>query len=253
MAWFSKKKHDTATGKGVGVIPTEPELYRVPTHEELEQKLRDIEEVNRRIDADPGMQALMRDMFGTEPAARPAAPPASMEEVRAHLRTGGISYLASPPADTSTVVPEADELWADAIVASMMGDDAGCLAAYEKALAVTRQAGHRTGEARLLYNIGLAHYKLGHLDRAIEVLLEGRALTESIAAELGREARKLQRFETEVKTDNPRIEVTGVPQIEQWLLEKYLEALAIVYDADSQAAQAAACRDEIKRLHPQGM
>lgn len=258
MGWFSRKKHDGVAGKGTGVVPAAPEPYRVPTDEELEQKLRDIEDVNRRIDENPQMQALMREMFGSEPAPTPVAtpaatPPARMETVREHLRSGGISYLASPPADFPAVAPEAHELWTgDALLASMMGDDAACLAAYEKALEITRRAGHRTGEARLLYNIGLAHYKLGDFGKAIEVLLEGKALTESLAGELGREARKLQRFETEVKTDNPRMEVTGVPQIEQWLLEKYLEALAVAYVADSQADKAAACRDEIKRLRLQG-
>lgn len=250
MGWFSRKKQGSVPGKVTGGRPSEGEPYRVPSDSELRDKLRDIEEVNARIAGDPRMQEVMREMLGQEPAETPQP---RMEQVRENLKAGGLSYIASPPADFPEVAPEAHKLWlGQALIASMLGDDARCLSAFEQALEITRRIGHKTGEARLLYNIGIAHYKLGERDKAIEVLLEGKALTEGIGRELGREARKVQRFEEEVKTDNPRMDVLGVPQIEQWLLEKYLEALATVYEADSQAGKAAGCRNEIKRLYQQG-
>lgn len=257
MGWFSKKKHGVEPDKETGVLPSEHLPYRMPSESEMLDKLRDIEEVNRRIDENPRMQQVMREMLGQEPAEtpQPSTPtPPSMEQVREHLRTGGLSYIASPPADFPDVAPEAHQLWlGQALIASMLGDDARCLSAFEQALVLTRRIGHKTGEARLLYNIGLAHHKLGDRAKAIEVLLEGKALTEDIAPDLAREARKVQRFEEEAKTDNPRVEVLGTPPlIEQWLLEKYLEALAIVYEADSQPDKAAGCRTEIKRLYRQG-
>jgi hypothetical protein len=256
MGWFSKKKQGVVPGSGAGRVPPESERYQVPSESELLDKLRAIDEVNARIAGDPRMQDVMREMLGQEEAEtpRPSTPtPPSPEEVRERLRTGGLSYIASPPADFPDVAPEAHQLWlGQALIASMLGDDGRCLSAFEQALVITRRIGHKTGEARLLYNIGLAHHKLGDRARAIEVLLEGKALTEGVAPELAREARKVQRFEKEMKTDDPTVEVLGTPPlIEQWLLEKYLEALAIVYEADSQADKAAGCRTEIKGLYRQ--
>jgi tetratricopeptide (TPR) repeat protein len=247
MGWFSKKKHDVVPGSGAGRMPSEREPYREPSESELLDKLRAIDEVNARIAGNPRMQDVMREML-------PPTPP-SEDEVRERLRTGGLSYIASPPADFPAVAPEAHQLWlGQALIASMLGDDRRCLSAFEQALVITRRIGHKTGEARLLYNIGLAHHKLGNRARAIEVLLEGRALTEGVAPELAREARKVQRFEKEMKTDDPTVEVLGTPPlIEQWLLEKYLEALAIVYEADSQADKAAGCRAEIEGLYRRSM
>jgi tetratricopeptide (TPR) repeat protein len=250
MGSFSRKEKGSVPGKGPGGRPSGGEPYRVPSDSELRDKLRDIEEVNARIAGDPRMQEVMREMLGQEPAETPQP---RMEQVRENLKAGGLSYIASPPADFPEVAPEAHKLWlGEALLASMLGDDARCLSAFNQALEITRRKGHKTGEARLLYNIGVAHYKLGDLDKAIEILLEGKALTEGLASELGREARKVQRFEEEVKTDDPRVDVLGVPHMEQHLLEMYLEALATVYEADSQAGKAAECRNEIKRLYRQG-
>jgi tetratricopeptide (TPR) repeat protein len=251
MGWFSRKKQAGVPGKRTAGTPSGSEMYRMPSASEMAAKLRDIEEVNRRIDEDPGMQRVMREMFGREPAA---APPLSMEQVMENVRSGGLSYLASPPADFPEAIPEAHELWlGEAFLACMQGDDARCLAKFTEILEITRQKGHKPGEARILYNIGVAHYKLGNLDKAVEVLLEGKALTEEIAGELGREARKLQRDEEELKTDRPTMRLFGTPHIEQQLLEMYLKALTTVYEADSQAGKAAGCRDEIKRLYRQGI
>jgi tetratricopeptide (TPR) repeat protein len=238
MRRISKKK-SSAVGQGARTMPSESELLR---------KLRNIEEVNQRIAASTRLQEVMREMLG-QPAETPRP---SMEQTRENLRRGGLSYLASPPADLPQVAPEAHKLWlGDAVIGSLRGDDALCLAKYRKALEIVRKKGHRTAEARLLYNIGLAHYKLGEYDSAIHVLLEGKTLTKGADRALRREARRVQRFEEEAKTDDPRRDVLGVPDTEPWLLVKYLEALAIVYEADSQAAEAASCRAEIKRLNLQ--
>lgn len=248
MGWFSKRKQGVVPDSGAG---------RVPSERELLDELRAIEEVNARIAGNPRMQDAMREVLGQDrpETPQPSTPtPPSLDEVMGRLRTGGLSYIASPPADFPDVAPEAHKLWlGQAMMGSMLGDDGRCLSAFEQALVITRRIGHRTGEARLLYNIGLAHHKLGDRAKAIEVLLEGKALTEGVAPQLARETRKAQRFEEDVKTDHPMIEVLGTPQlIEQSLLEKYLEALAIVYEADSQADKAAGCRAEIKELYRQG-
>jgi tetratricopeptide (TPR) repeat protein len=253
MRWFSRKKQALPTGKGTGWEPSGADQYRIPSDRELDEKSRAIEEVNRQLDEDPGFQAILRE-FGVTPAERPAERPTgqpgpSMETVMEHVRAGGLSYIASPPADYPEVAPEAHELWlGEALFASMMGDDARCLSVFEQVLEITRHIGQKTGEATVLYNIGVAHYKLGDLDMAIEVLLEGKSLARGLAGELAKEARKAQRFEEEQKTDHPSIDVFGTPRMEQQLLGMYLEALATVYDADSRPEMATGCRDELKRL-----
>jgi tetratricopeptide (TPR) repeat protein len=239
MKRFSSKKKKTAAPSS--------QAYVMPSDAELLQKLRDIEEVNNRIAGNAQLQEVMRKMLGQEPAEPPKP---RMDEVLANARSGGLSYIMGGPADLPERAPKAHKLWAEgAVGGALRGDDAYSLDRFNEALAVIRGAGHKTAEARVLYNIGLAHFKLGNRRTAITTLLEGKSLAQASARELGREARKLQRFEEEVKTDNPRIDVAGVPHIAQAILEKYLEALAIVYDADSQQSKADECRDELKRLH----
>jgi len=238
MKWFSsKKKAATPTGQG----------QAMPSDSELLAKLGNFEEINQRVANFAKQQEAMRK---TPDQGAAATPRALMDTMMANIKVGGLSYIAAPPADLPECAPDAAQLWMDgAFTGSMKGDDAYSLDRFNQALATIRQIGHRTAEARLLYNIGVAHYKLGDRETAINTLLEGKNLAQGSARELGREARKLQRFEEEVKTDNPRIDVAGVPHIEQALLEKYLEALSIVYEADSQTSKADECRDEIKRLH----
>ena len=249
MGWFSRKNRGSVPRKETGATAPGRATYQMPSDDELSQRLRDIEEINARL-AGP-IQQVMREMHGQEPADTPGS---RMETARENVKTGGLSYIASPPADFPAVAPEAHKLWlGDALLASMMGDDLRCLSAFEQCLEITRRIGHKTGEVRLLYNIGVAHYKLGSLKEAIDVLLEGKSMTEGLASELGREARKARRFEEERKTDSPTLDVFGTPHMEQQLLEMYLEALATVYDADSQAGKAAGCRNEIKRLQLQGV
>ncbi len=238
MKWFSsKKKAASPTSHG----------YVMPSDSELLEKLRNFEEINQRVAEFGKQQQAMRK---TPEQGAAANPQAFMDKMRANITVGGLSYLASPPADLPDRAPDAAQLWMDgAFIGSMKGDDAYSLDRFNQALAIIRQIGHRTAEARLLYNVGVAHYKLGDREAAISTLLEGKNLAQESARELGREARKVQRFEEEMKTENPRIDVAGVPHIEQAILEKYLEALATVYEADSQASKAADCRDEIKRLN----
>lgn len=256
MRLFSRKKDTVPSRQAGGPGPSGVAAYQIPSDTELEQKLRDIEDVNRQLDEDPRFQALLREL-GAAPSEKPVetppepAPP-SMETVMVHLGAGGLSYIASPPADFPEVAPEAHQLWlGEALLASMMGDDAKCLSAFERVLEITRRIGHKTGEARVLYNIGVAHYKLGQLDEAIAVLLEGKSLAQGSASGLAREARKAQRFEEEQKTDHPSVDVFGTPRMEQQLLAMYLEALATVYDAAARPDMATGCRDELKRLQSQ--
>jgi tetratricopeptide (TPR) repeat protein len=218
------------------------------TDEYLAARLRDIEEVNRRIDESPEMQAAMDEMLGQAPADFSASDGGKGQLLR-NARFGGLSYIAEPPADFQEVAPEASKLYSDgAVVGTMQGDPAFSLEKFTQALAIARQMGHRPAEARLLYNTGVAYLKLGELDKSIETLQEGRAVAEEASKELGREARKLQRFEEEVHTDRPTVDVLGTPQVEQQILVMFLEALATVYEADSQMDKAAECRNEIKKL-----
>ncbi len=240
MRWLSRKKKGSASSSGTYEVPSERELY---------DKLRDIDEVNQRIADNPQMQEIMRQMLGEDPGEKSGS---SMEEMSGNLASGGLSYLA-PPADLPGIAPDAHQLWlGEAFLGSMRGDDAYSLEKFNEALVTVREKSYVAAEARLLYNIGIAHYKLGDLQEAIAVLLEGRAVTEQATDELEAEARKLQRVEEDVKTDRPSVDVAGVPFSERWLLGRYLDALAIVYDASGQPDKAAECRNESKRLHLKG-
>jgi tetratricopeptide (TPR) repeat protein len=216
----------------------------------LRAQLEEIEAVNRRIAGDPGMQAAMAQLLGRGPAEAPPARPSTPAP-----RTGieSLGYIASPPADFPSVSAEAHRLYIEgAFLGSLKHDPALSLARFGQALEIARQKRHRPGEARLLYNMGVAHVRLGDLDTAIATFLEGKAVTEGAAGELGREARKVRRFEEEAKADDPTVEVFGVPQIDQQLLVMYLEALATVYEARSEVARAAECREAVKRLYRSG-
>jgi tetratricopeptide (TPR) repeat protein len=253
MGWFTKKhkKDDPA-----GSVHLEPRArassdlermpYQVPTSdEEIEQSLRDIEEANRMVAGNAALQEAFARVTGEEPSPRPP----SLEELRDRATAGGLSYIMGPPADLPEVSPEAARLHMEGAMGALTGDDASSLAKFGEALALVRAIGHERAEARLLYNAGVAHYKLGDHQRAIEVLAEGKTVAERISADLRREARKLQRFEEERKIDEPRLEVFGTPDLEQKLLEMFLEALATVYDAIGLPTQASTCRAEVERLH----
>lgn len=218
------------------------------TDEYLAGRLRDIEEVNRRIDESPEMQAVMDEMLGQAPAD-PSAFDGGKGQLLRNARFGGLSYIAGPPADFPEVAPEASKLFFDgATIGTMQGDPAYSLEKFTQALAIAREVGHRSGEARLLYNMGVAYLKLGNLDKSIETLQEGRAVAEEASKELGREARKLQRFEEELHTDKPTVDALGTPQVEQQIPLMFLEALATVYESNSHMDKAAKCRNEIKKL-----
>ena len=206
-------------------------------------KLRgEVEEVNRRIAENPSMQKAMREVLGREPADTPET---KLEKMLKDIKAGGLSYILSPPADFPKVSPEAHRLF---FQGSVQGDPAISLVNFNKALEITRQKGHKACEVRLLYNIGVAHYKLGDLKKAIGVLMQGKSLSEEVATDLRKEARKLQRFEEEMNSRNPNIKVFGTPYEEEQLLIMYLEALTKVYEADSQMGKADECRNEIKML-----
>lgn len=215
--------------------------------EYLAAKRRDIEEVNRRVDESPEMQAVMDEMLGQAPAD-PSAFDGGKGQLLRNTRFGGVSYMAGPPADLPEVAPEASNLFIDGVtIGTIRGDPAYSLEKFTQALAIAREVGHRPAEARLLYNMGVAYVKLGNLDRAIEMLQEGRAVAEGASKELAREARKMQRLEEEMHTDRPTTDVFGVHQVEQQILVMFLEALATVYESNSQMDEAAQCRDEVKK------
>jgi tetratricopeptide (TPR) repeat protein len=238
MAWFSKKRKQQDE--------RERTAYQIPTDAELEQRLRDVDEVNRRIAGDPQLQAVFAALTREEP---PPSPPPTLEELHQRAGSGGLSYIMSPPAGFPELAPEAAQLHMEGVFGSVTGDDRESLAKFTEALALTRAIGNKPEEVRLLYNVGVAHHKIGDDEQAIAVLREGKALAESIAEELAREARKLQRAAEEHKLDEPRLEVFGTPDIEQKLLAMFLEALAKVHEALGQTAEAAECRREVDRLY----
>lgn len=221
---------------------------RKVSREDLEREVRDIQEINRRIDESDELQAAFRSVLGPAPAPPPSP---TRDELHERIAGGGLSYIF-PPADLQSVAPDAFKLFMQGVAAALDPDARVSLERFTQALEITRRVEHKRGEARLLYNVGVAHYKVGDLDRAIAVLLEGKALAVDIADDLAREARKLQRFEEEVHLDQPRVEVFGTPDIEQKLLAMFLEALATVYEASSRDAEAAQCRSEIERLYAKG-
>lgn len=249
MSWLTKKHHkgrQDRVPRARESSEPEPMPYRMPTDAEIEQKLRDMEEVNRMIAGNAPLQAAIAQV--TEQQLSP--PPPSLEELRDRARSGGLSYIAGPPADLEKVCPEAARLHAEgAMLGVLTGDETASLAKFEEALALVRAVGHERAEARLLYNIGLAHYKLGDHLRAIEVLADGMKLASQISDDLAREARKLQRFEEERKLDDPQVKVIGTPGIEQKLLAMFIEALATVYEAAGLPTQAATLRAELERLY----
>lgn len=252
MGWFTKKHKKDDPGS-VHLEPRlqdssefERMLYQVPTSdEEIEQSLRDIEEANRMVAGNAALQDAFARVTGEEPAPRPP----SLEELRDHAPAGGLSYIMGPPADLPEVSPEAARLHMEGAMGALTGDDASSLAKFDEALGLVREIGHERAEARLLYNVGVAHHKLGDHQRAIEVLAEGKALSERISGDLRKEARKLQRFDEEHKADEPRLEVFGTPDLEEKLLEMFLDALATVYEAIGLPTQASTCRAEVERLH----
>jgi tetratricopeptide (TPR) repeat protein len=250
MSWFTKHKKDHQVSVPAARGPSEAErmLYHVPTtDEEIEQKIRDMEEANRMVAGNAALQEAIARMTGEEPSP---PPPPSLEDLRARAAAGGLSYLVEPPADLQEACPEAAQLFMQgAMMSALTGDEESSLAQFEEALGLVRAIGHQRAEVRLLYNIGVAHHKLGNDQRAIEVLAEGKALAEEISADLAREARKLQRFEEERKIDDPRVKVFGTPDIEQKILAMFLEALAKVYDAMGLPTQASTCRAEVERLY----
>jgi tetratricopeptide (TPR) repeat protein len=179
-----------------------------------------------------------------------AKSPPSLEQMRARVSSGDLSYLMSLPAGYEG---QATALFMEAgLAGAFMGDDEASRRKFVEALEITRREGHRPAEARVLYNLGLAQYKLGDLDGATRTLLEGKALSESITTDLGREARKLQRFAEERAVDAPAVDVFGAPDLEQQLLEMYVKALAVVYDAAGRHAEAAECNAELERLYQKG-
>lgn len=249
MSWFTKRKKDHHVSVPPAREPSEAErmLYHVPTtDEEIEQKLRDLEEANRMVAGNSALQEAIARMTGQEP---PPPPEPTLEDLRDRAAAGGLSYLLEPPADLREVCPEAARLHMEgAMMGALTGDDAS-LAQFEEALGLVRAIGHERAEVRLLYNIGVAHHKLGNDQRALEVLAEGKALAERISGDLAREARKLRRFEEELKIDDPRVKAFGTPDIDQKLLVMFLEALAKVYDAIGLPTQASTCRAEVERLY----
>lgn len=190
---------------------------------------------------------------GVPSQERPAAAGSpTIAELRERVAGGGLSFIVSPPADFPTVSPDAHRLYMEGVAGAFTGDAGVSLPKFTEALAIIRRTGHGPGEARLLYNIGVAHYQLGDLDRAIEVLLEGRTLVESISGELAKEARRQMREHEELRLDHPNVEMFGAPEMEQQLLAMFQEALATVYEADGQAAQAAECRRHASAMYQKG-
>lgn len=245
MSWFTKKDKKHASPASAVSAPVGMP-YRMPTDEEIEQKIRDLDEVNRMIAGNAAFQEAIAHMTGEESSAQQP----SLEDLRDRARSGGLSYILGPPADLQEVCPDAARLHTEgALAGALSGDESASLAKFEEALALVRGIGHQRAEARLLYNIGLAHYKLGDHMAAIQVLAEGMELARQISDDLAREARKLQRFEEERKLDDPRVKVIGTPDIEQKLLAMFLEALATVYEAAGLPTQAVTLRAELERLY----
>lgn len=249
MSWFRKRRHDTETD-GLRLEPragasaeVERMLYAVPTSdEEIEQSLRDIEQANRMVSGNAELQEAIARATSAEQSP-------GLEEMRDRVSAGGLSYIMGPPEDLAQASPQAARLHMEGAMGALTGDDAASLAKFDEALDLVRAVGHQRAEARLLYNAGVAHHKIGDHQRAIEVLAEGKALTERISGDLRNEARAAQRFEAEHKIEEPRLEVFGTPDLEEKLLEMFLDALATVYEAMGLPTQAATCRAEVERLH----
>jgi hypothetical protein len=202
--------------------------------------------------AAPMVEDLIRQLAATPPApTTPAARP-SLEEMRARVAKGGLSYIMSPPADLPSRQPEASSLHMQGAMGALTGDDHGSLASFTRALELVRAIGHRPAEARLLYNMGVAHFRLDDLDRAIDALAEGRAVAEGASSELKREARKLQRQEEEHLLEHPNVDIIGTPEIDQELLAMFLRALAVVHRARGDADLAASFEHDAEQLYRKG-
>ena len=257
MRLFSRKKGHGPEPTGRRTRAVGGRRLPIPSDTEVEQKLRDIEDVNRQLDEDPRFQALLREL-GAAPSEKPVetppepAPP-SMETVMVHLGAGGLSYIASPPADFPEVAPEAHQLWlGEALLASMMGDDAKCLSAFEQG--PRDHPAHRAQDGR-------GEGPLQHRRRALQARparrgdrgpargqVPGPGLGQRACAggEEGATVRGRGRRPT-----THRSTFSGRPAWSSELLAMYLEALATVYDAAARSDMATGCRDELKRLQSQ--